>query len=371
MSTSSSCKGGPTGSPQNAGQMGAQLLNKMGITTCKTSSSESAGKFEAKALLASVSGAISKSSSSTSGCSDVSLLLNSFTNTVNEATCNSTSASNSTALTVTAVQNINFSSSGAGSIVEPSPTCPNASVSQSVNMNISFVSKFTADLQSSITNSISNHMSTFTNTLSKTNTAFGATPQGKTSVQALNDANQTDSIQQNLSSAISKMKVSVDANQNMTFEATNGGSLYYPCVINQNDVIILQITSVVSDTIANTFGNAIQGYFTAHQKYVDDTTSSGAPSALTTSFGSSMGMYIVGGILVVGLIVVAVYFMKSGGIQAITAVAAPEATIARRATSSAPAPAVAPAVAPVSASSAPAVAPVSASFRYYGRNHPW
>lgn len=366
MSTSSSCGGGPTASPANAGQMGAQLLNKMGITTCKTSSSEEAGKFEGKMLLASVSGAISKSSSSTSGCSDVSLLLDSFTNTVNEATCNSTSASNSSALTTTLVQNINFSATGEGSVLEPSPTCPNTSVSQSIQMNLSFVSNFTSQLQSSITNSISNHMSTFTNTLSKTNTAFGATPQGKTAVQALNNANQTDSIQKNLSSAISKMQVSLDTNQNLNFTATGEKStVYYPCEISQNAVLFIQISNVVSDTIANTFGTAIQGYFTAHQKYVDDTKNAGAPSALTTSFGSSMGMYIVGGILVVGLIVVAVYFMKSGGIQAITAVAAPEATLASRAASRAPA------VAPVSASAAPTGAPVSASFRYYGRKQPW
>lgn len=300
----------------SVGQMGAELLAKMGISTCTTSSqaASAAGKISAGLFSggAGASFAAAEQSSESSGCDDLNALINNYQQNIVQAKCYLTN--NKDAITQN-ISNNNSVTMNAGGSVMPNPYCQGqSSITQVIGGKVALINSMSTQSVSQIADSVKNSVNNWANTLQQKKTSYGSTPNGIKDLQAVQQSLNSSDILSQINNNYKSLNVSVQNSNSIVLNA--GGNIYPPCNITQDSILDMQISSMLAATYANAVGSAVSNYVKNASKYKSDSTATGykpvkAPSLPFSSFKDVIIMGVIAIAVIIGLVIIFKIF--SGG----------------------------------------------------------
>lgn len=299
----------PLQNPTGAGTMGKQLLGKLGIATCSTQAQSASAAIKASFMgLASMSGAISEASSSSYGCDDINAVLNAYSTNLNDFNCIVQQDSNTASTAIISNQSVNFTTGpyAAYSQVIPAPGCTNPQLTQATSIKLYQVTNLSEGGKTQVVNSTNTAVNNFRKQAVAITNGYGATPQGQKDLQALQDSVSQNNNTTNITKSLNNISLSVTSGNTLNFVVNAPHStVEYPCSIDQQTLIDIQTSSVLSEYWNSTMGDSLRNYLKNSQSYSLKEDNKGQPSAMDIFKGGSLSkilMAVVGAIIVIAVI---------------------------------------------------------------------
>ena len=311
----------PQTDASNAGTMAQMLMNKLAAATqgCDTKSMAASLSYKASAglggMLGGAEGRASLNMSSVDGCQALQSVVANYLNSIYTSRCIINNNTNTTGLIVTNTTNINSVASGAGSVLSFPPDCPTGpNITVSSITTLKNFSSLSVETQTQIANTVKSGMTQTLAQLQNITSAAGGTPQGSANLSTVQQKFQNEDMLTQLNNASSSVQNQITQLTNLNFAAYDGGkNSTFPCVINTNSILDLQLAEIISEA----YSTSVKGEIAAVMASAISSTSTiknlAPPSALDMFNSPWSAIAGIAGAIVLAIIVVMV--VKSGALK--------------------------------------------------------
>jgi len=305
----------PDVDPSDLGEMSKQMFSNSAALTqgCDLSSyyAALAGKMSVAGGLASSSFAGQVSGLQKSGCQAFAASVGNFLNACYQAKCVVDNDSSSQTIAVTGLQNVNVIVSGGSTAYNTN--CPTGvNITQTEQLNAKIISYISESAATAISNIVKQAQATTAQQLQQIKDGYQGTSSGATAIQGIQQKVTNQDQATNLNNTITSLNNNLQAKQNINYEALSGSTAIniFPCTVNQNTLMLVQIASILSTAYSDDFKSAISEFSTSKYGQVQSIISKGAPNVVGQLFKNNLG-YIIGIVISVILAFFVLKFLKS------------------------------------------------------------
>jgi hypothetical protein len=246
-----------------------------------------------------------------SGCQTFAANLGNFLNACYQAKCIINNDSTSQTQSITSSQNVNVIISGGSTVYNTN--CPNGvNIKQAAKLNGRVIVHISTNAASAIKNVVEQAQQNTARQLAKIADGYQSTGSGLAAIQALQQKVVNQDQATALNNAIKNLNNEMALSQNITYEVLAGSTAInvFPCTINQDTIMNVQIASMISAAYSEDFKDSLKLFAKSSQGQTLSVVSAGAPNVVGDFVKNNLS-YIIGVIVVVILGIFLLKFLKS------------------------------------------------------------
>ena len=309
----------PDADPGNAGKMANLLMSKLQAATqgCSTTQVAAAMSYKASAglggMLGGMSGSASLNVAKVDGCQALQSVVANYLTSIYTARCIINNNTNTAGVSVSNTTNINSVASGAGSVLSFPPECPSGpNITVTAVTTLKNFSSLSIETKTAIANSVKSGMTNTLAQLQNITSAAGGTPQGSANLSTVQQKFQNEDMLTQLNNSGSNVQNQITQLASFNFAAYNGGRVEtFPCTINANSILDLQLAEIISEAYASSMKGEIAAVMSGAISSRSTIKNLAPPSALDGGAWSAIAGIV--GAIVLAIIVVMV--VKSGALK--------------------------------------------------------
>jgi hypothetical protein len=310
---SQQCQSAPVDMPPDTlSSIQNSLLSQLGTTKtpCNMSSFNAAMKGSISGPLGMASGSYGAdiNSLNKTGCGDVGIVLQNLVNSVVQAKCSMTNLGNTANNTVTAAQLMTVKVGNNSTVYFP----PDAEWTQNLNLTFKSYSNINSSVAQTISAIAQQGLSNTLKQLQANSNGYASTTSGSTLISNMQQNLSNKDTQSLITNNITKAINTINTSQTIGFAAGDNSTLYLPKTLSQNALVDLQIASIITSAYSGDMSSQLKT-FLDNSVIQTQKNKSGGVEDLLNALGGSGGILplIIGAVVVIGLGLVLMKFMKS------------------------------------------------------------